>query len=41
MCRVFPAPRAEFLILQLPLNLLLVLRRVIIPPLADGTAQSY
>ena len=39
MARVFPAPTAELLQIELPLNLLLVLRRVVIPPLADGAPE--
>jgi len=38
--RLFAAPLAKFLELQLPLHGLLVLGRIIIPPLANGTAEG-
>ena len=34
------APGTEFLELNLPLHLLLILVRIIIPPFANGTAQG-
>jgi hypothetical protein len=39
MQRVLPAPFAEFFELNLPLHRFLVLRRVIIAPLANGAAE--
>jgi hypothetical protein len=39
--RMLSAPITKFLILQFPLNFFLILARVIIPPFANGTAQSY
>ncbi len=38
--RLFAAPVAEFLELDLPLHGLLILGRIIIPPFADGTAKG-
>jgi len=37
--RLLAAPMTEFLELDLPLNLFLVLVGIIIPPLADGTSH--
>ena len=33
------APRTEFFQLDLPFHLLLIFMRIVIPPLADGTAH--
>jgi hypothetical protein len=37
---LYAAPLAELCVLDLPLDLLLVLVRIIIPPLAGGAAKS-
>jgi len=39
MRRMLPAPGAELRKVELALHLLLVLRDIIIPPLANGTAK--
>ncbi len=41
MRRVLPAPRAKLLQIEFPLDFLLVLRRIIIAPFADGTFERY
>ena len=38
--RLHAAPVAELLVFDLPFHLLLVLVRIIIPPLANGTAEG-
>ncbi len=35
------APTAEFFNVDFPFNFLFILRRIIIPPLADGTLKPY
>ena len=40
MDRLLPAPFAELLQLDFPLDSLLVLMRIIIPPFADGAAEG-
>jgi hypothetical protein len=39
--RLLPAPFTELLEFHLPLNLLLVLMGIIIPPFADGAPHRY
>lgn len=41
MGRLLPAPIAELLQFDLPLNLLLVPMSIVIPPLADGAPHRY
>ena len=41
MRRLLAAPVTELRKLDLPLNLLLVLMRIIIPPFADGATHRY